>query len=250
MSPFCRKQRVCRNFAGATYFKPRGIPLRDLEINTLELDELEAIHFCDYEDLEQRQAAEKMNISTSTLQRLLYSGRKKIIDALYNSKAIKIIKPEHVFEKSADDLLYANDQHQWRFKNNKKEERSIMKKIIIPDSNGSVSEHFGHAPTFALFEIEENKIIQQTSITNPGHQPGVLPKFFHEQGVNLVITGGMGARAIELFKELNIDVIVGVRGRINDVIKQVLEGTLRAGNSTCHGSHKNCQHDSSCKHEE
>jgi predicted DNA-binding protein (UPF0251 family) len=100
MSPFISKKRFCRCFGGATYFKPRGISLKELEINELDLDELEAIHLCDYEDLNQAEAAKKMKISSSTLQRLLYSGRKKVIDALYTSKAIKISKSEQISEYS------------------------------------------------------------------------------------------------------------------------------------------------------
>ena len=100
MSPFVTKQRSCRPFNGSTYFKPRGIPLSVLEINVLELDELEAIHLCDCEDLNQAEAASRMQISTSTLQRLLYSGRKKVVDAIYSSKAIEILKPEQVTELS------------------------------------------------------------------------------------------------------------------------------------------------------
>jgi len=98
MSPFSRKARYCREFNGITYFKPRGVPLRDLKVNELALDELEAVHLCDYEEMNQAEAAEKMKISSSTLQRLLYSGRKKIIDALYSSKAVRISKPEQVAE--------------------------------------------------------------------------------------------------------------------------------------------------------
>lgn len=98
MAPFVKKKRFCRCFDGANYFKPRGIPLDSLEVNELALDELEAIHLCDSEELEQKAAAEKMKISTSTLQRLLYSGRKKIIDALYNSKALKISKHDDIAE--------------------------------------------------------------------------------------------------------------------------------------------------------
>lgn len=96
MSPFMKKQRFCRPFSGVQFFKPRGVPLSNLEINILELDELEAIHLCDYECLSQLDAAKKMNISDSTLQRLLYSGRKKIADAIYSSKAIQINTPESV----------------------------------------------------------------------------------------------------------------------------------------------------------
>lgn len=98
MSPFIRKTRFCRCFDGVTYFKPRGIPLDDLAINNLELDELEAAHLCDFEELSQEEAAIKMKVSTSTLQRLLYSGRKKIIDALYSSKALAILKHDDIAE--------------------------------------------------------------------------------------------------------------------------------------------------------
>ena len=98
MALFIKKQRYCRPFDGVTYFKPRGIPLRELEISILQLDELEAVHLCDFEEMNQAEAAEKMKISTSTLQRILYSGRKTIIDALYSSKAISISKPIQIFE--------------------------------------------------------------------------------------------------------------------------------------------------------
>ena len=98
MAPFIKKPRFCRHFDGATYFKPNGVPLTTLSINELALDELEAIHLCDYEELAQKAAATKMQISTSTLQRLLYSGRKKIIDAIYNTKALKISKHHDITE--------------------------------------------------------------------------------------------------------------------------------------------------------
>lgn len=96
MSPFMRKKRFCRPFNGAYFFKPRGIPMAEFTVNVIELDELEAIHLCDYEELSQLDAAKKMNISDSTLQRLLYSGRKKVADAIYSSKALQINTPESV----------------------------------------------------------------------------------------------------------------------------------------------------------
>ncbi len=94
--PFMKKHRFCRPFDGVRFFKPQGIPMHGLEILRLDRDELEAIHLCDYEELNQQQAAEKMNISTGTLQRLLYSGRKKIADALFSSKALEIIDHDYI----------------------------------------------------------------------------------------------------------------------------------------------------------
>jgi len=74
------------------YFKPRAVPLSELEEVDLNVDELEALRLCDWKDFEQEAAAEKMKISQSTLQRILTSARKKVAGALIEGKAIKIKK--------------------------------------------------------------------------------------------------------------------------------------------------------------
>jgi len=74
------------------YFKPRAVPLSMLEEVDLGVDELEALRLCDYKNLEQIEAAKKMKISQSTLQRILASARKKVAEALIEGKAIKIQK--------------------------------------------------------------------------------------------------------------------------------------------------------------
>lgn len=83
----------CRRVAfvpPVTFFKPAGMPLRDLEEVRLTVEEAEAIRLKDLEGLEQEEAAEKMDISRPTFQRVLYSARQKIADALLNGKAIRI----------------------------------------------------------------------------------------------------------------------------------------------------------------
>ena len=74
------------------YFKPRAVPLSMLEEVDLDIDELEALRLCDLNNLEQTEAAKKMKISQSTLQRILTSARKKVAEALIEGKAIKILK--------------------------------------------------------------------------------------------------------------------------------------------------------------
>ena len=89
------RPRLCRkiNFnPNITYFKPQGVPMRELEIVDLTIEEMEAYRLRHIGNLEQKQAAEKMHTSQSTYQRILYSAYKKIADALVNGKAIKIIK--------------------------------------------------------------------------------------------------------------------------------------------------------------
>ena len=83
----CR--RVCSN-PNITYFKPRGIPLMELEEVILAVDEFEAVRLKDLEGLEQEDCAKKMNISQPTFHRLVLSARKKIADAIINGKAIRI----------------------------------------------------------------------------------------------------------------------------------------------------------------
>jgi predicted DNA-binding protein (UPF0251 family) len=73
-----------------TYFKPAGIPLRDLEEVSMSIEEAEALRLKDLEGLEQEQGAGKMNISRSTFQRILASARQKIAEAILNGKAIRI----------------------------------------------------------------------------------------------------------------------------------------------------------------
>jgi predicted DNA-binding protein (UPF0251 family) len=87
------RPRKCRRVAFSpevTYFKPAGIPLRMLDEVALTLEELEAIRLKDQEGLEQEQAAEKMNISRPTFQRVLGSARRKVAEALLKGKAIRI----------------------------------------------------------------------------------------------------------------------------------------------------------------
>jgi uncharacterized protein len=83
----------CRHISNAPevdYFKPRGIPLCDLEEINLSLDELEAIRLADFDDLYHEQAAEKMKIARQTFSKILNTAHQKVADSLINGKAIKI----------------------------------------------------------------------------------------------------------------------------------------------------------------
>lgn len=75
-----------------TYFKPRGVPLRFLDVVELSTEEVEALRLKNIKNLEQIECAKKMKTSQSTFQRILASAYKKISEALIGGKAIKIIK--------------------------------------------------------------------------------------------------------------------------------------------------------------
>ncbi|MDD2913262.1 MAG: DUF134 domain-containing protein [Candidatus Pacebacteria bacterium] len=75
-----------------TYFKPQGVPMRNLEIIELTFEEAETLRLKNIEGLDQVEAAKKMNTSQSTFQRILSLAYKKVTKALVEGKAIKIIK--------------------------------------------------------------------------------------------------------------------------------------------------------------
>jgi len=108
-------------------------------------------------------------------------------------------------------------------------------KIALPVADGQLCLHFGHCQAFAVVEVDENNNIVGTEmLTPPPHQPGVLPPWVADQGVSLVIAGGMGGRAINLFNEVGVDVIVGAPAAPPEkLVSDYLAGNLQTGSNAC-----------------
>jgi len=106
-------------------------------------------------------------------------------------------------------------------------------RVAISTDGDFVSAHFGRCPSFTLIDIENGKVTKKTEVANPGHQPGAIPQFLHQKGVNCIVAGGMGMRAVSFFEEYSIKTIVGVSGKIDEVIEQLKKGALEGGESLC-----------------
>ena len=105
--------------------------------------------------------------------------------------------------------------------------------IAISTDSGMVSAHFGRAPEFTFITIEDNKVLKKEIVPNPGHTVGSIPQLVNQYGAKFMIAGGMGRRAETFFNQFGIEVIVGIQGRIDDVIKKIIDGTLEGGESLC-----------------
>lgn len=108
--------------------------------------------------------------------------------------------------------------------------------IAVPVAGGALCAHFGHCEQFAIFDVDTSKqeILKTRYLDPPAHEPGTLPRWLHDQGVNLVIAGGMGWRAQDIFKSQDIDVIVGApAGSAADLVQTYLAGELQPGNNLC-----------------
>ena len=109
-------------------------------------------------------------------------------------------------------------------------------RYAIPISGGGLSAHFGHCEHFALIDVDEEskKILRKELVPSPGHQPGLLPEWLAEQGVSVVIAGGMGSRAQGLFIQNHIGVVTGVlESDPEKAVLNYLNGTLATGDNIC-----------------
>jgi len=112
-------------------------------------------------------------------------------------------------------------------------------RLVISTENGKVAQHFGRCSDFTIIDIENGNMIKKEVIPNPGHAPGILPKYFNQLGCKTIIAGGMGNRAQQLFRSYDMDWIIGVQGDIDKVIDEYIDGSLNAGESMCeHGEGK------------
>jgi len=109
-------------------------------------------------------------------------------------------------------------------------------KIAIPIVDGQLCMHFGHCAHFALVDVDDKdkKIVAQKLVEPPPHEPGVLPKWLHEQGATVILAGGMGARAQQLFQQNGIQVVVGCQPAAPEtLVGAYLSGALVTGDNAC-----------------
>jgi len=109
-------------------------------------------------------------------------------------------------------------------------------KIAIPLAAGRLCQHFGHCESFALVEVDPDakEILGREDLAAPAHQPGLLPPWLAERGAEVIIAGGMGGRAKELFAAQNITVIVGAPAETPErLVTAWLAGWLETGENTC-----------------
>jgi ATP-binding protein involved in chromosome partitioning len=113
-------------------------------------------------------------------------------------------------------------------------------RIAIPVDGDRLADHFGHCQRFILFDIDPSSREATGSIDVPApeHQPGLLPVWLQERGVNVVIARNMGNRASSLFEAASIEVLTGAPIEpAMTLVQQYLEGTLVTAENDCHHHH-------------
>ena len=204
----CNRRVFC--YPLTRYFKPVGIRLRDFKEVVITKDEFEALRLKDLCNLDQKDAAEKMNISQPTFCRLVKAGRKKITEALVNNKVIKM---------EGGNVVMSNDE---------------VKVAVCAKENSvdsKIDALFGRAPYFIIFtlknkEIESFDILENESLEQTGKAGISTAKMLVENGVKFVICENVGPRALDVLKQFDVTIFTRT-GLAKDAIEAFIEDKLK-----------------------
>ncbi len=113
--------------------------------------------------------------------------------------------------------------------------------------DGEVSGHFGRCPFYVLVEANGDTVSGSSVVANPYldlHRPGMMPRFIRDMGADVIIAGGMGPRAIDMFHGFGIDVATGATGAVQEVLGAYLRGEHRGVVPCAHDHASSCHGDS------
>ena len=122
-------------------------------------------------------------------------------------------------------------------------------KIAVTYDNGNVFQHFGKTENFKVYEVEDDKVVSSEVIGSNGTGHGALAGLLAEQGINVLICGGIGEGAQTALTEAGIEMVAGAQGNTDDVVEAYLKGELVSTGANCDHHHHEEGH--SCgSHEE
>lgn len=220
--PCCKK-----NIASSTQqsvFKPAGVPHQTLEEVVLSLDELEALRLADLEGLYHDAAARAMGVSRQTFGRIIESARRKTAEALVGSKALRIEGGNVRLKTRGEETM----------------------KIAVPSKGNEIDQHFGHCEKYSVYTVEGASIISEETMASTvscGCKSGIAATLA-ENGVKILVAGGIGDGAIRVLSANGIKTIKGAKGTARAAVEQYLRGELADSGDTCHehGDGHECSH--------
>lgn len=217
------KERSIREKPVCCRFIPEKI--QNTEIVILTMDEFDVIRKCDYERLSQENCAQTMNVSRTTVQRIYSSARSKIAEALVLGKVLEVDGGIVSFNSEDDSSNYKNEKGE------------VSMKIAIGLDGEKVADHFGHCNDFRVYEIVDNKVINQEDIHDDVHVHQARPQFLKDLGVDVLIMNSMGKGAYNRLIALGIKTINAENKRVEEALNSYLSQELNVElvGHECHG---------------
>ena len=120
----------------------------------------------------------------------------------------------------------------------------IQMKIAVTYENGKVFQHFGKTESFKIYEVEDNQIVSSEVISSNGSGHGALAGLLAEQGIDVLICGGIGGGAQAALADAGIELCAGAQGDTDQAVEAYLKGELVSSGVNCdhHGEGHSCGH--------
>lgn len=214
-----RCRRVCREPIFRCFY-PDGVD--SPERVELSVDEYEVIRLVDFEKKNHEQCSEVMDISRTTVTEIYESARYKISDCLVNGKQLCISGGNYRICQGQGTCL----GRRCRKEKVVSEKGENIMRIAVTYENGEIFQHFGHTEQFKLYDVENYKVVDSKVVGSNGAGHGALADFLQNNGVEVLICGGIGGGAQTALAEAGIKLFGGVTGEADLAVQNYLDGKL------------------------
>jgi predicted DNA-binding protein (UPF0251 family)/predicted Fe-Mo cluster-binding NifX family protein len=231
------KWRCLECLPGTRVFGPSGFPARDLEKLSLPFDGLEALRLLHLEGVTQAEAGSRLGVSGSTVSRMAQQAHRTITEALVLGKALCIEGGPVTVVRIGSDLHELGVDQRVGKKANTRQGESMI--VAVPYLDGNVNAHFGSTQAFLVAQTAEGKVEQTSLFEVQGmqHNHSGIAGFLKEQGVTVILAGGMGGPMQQALKQVGFNLYCGVSGPALEAIEAFLRGDIVQSESTCGHHH-------------
>ncbi len=234
------KWRCLECLPGSKLFGPVGVPARELQKLRMSFDELEALRLLHLEGVTQAEAGSRLGVSASTVSRMADRAHRVVTEALVANRAVCVeggpVTVVRVSESSRS--APSDDQAQQTQIGNEPSEGERMI-VAVPYLQGNVNAHFGSTQAFLVAEALDGNVERASVFEVQGmqHNHAGIAGFLKEQGVEVILAGGMGAPMQQALKAQGFDLYCGVSGPAVEAVEAFLRGEIEQSESTCGHHH-------------
>lgn len=231
------KWRCLECVPGSKLFGPVGVPARQLEKLRIAFDELEALRLLHLEGVTQAEAGSSLGVSASTVSRMADRAHRVITEALVTNKAI-CVEGGPVTVVRVSECSRAGDAED-RKEPGKREYEGEKMIVAVPYLQGGVNAHFGSTQAFLIAEGVDGQMEHASVFEVQGmqHNHAGIAGFLKEQGVKVILAGGMGAPMQQALKMQGFELYCGVSGPAVEAVEAFLRGEIEQSESTCGHHH-------------
>jgi predicted DNA-binding protein (UPF0251 family)/predicted Fe-Mo cluster-binding NifX family protein len=234
------KWRCIECTPGTRLFGPVGVPAREMDKISLPFDALEALRLLHLEGLDQAEAGGKLGVSGSTVSRMAQQAHRTITEALVLGKALCIEGGPVTVVRVSSSPGPQTEARQDPEKATSEQGDGMI--IAAPYLQGNINAHFGSTQSFLVAETADGEVKQTSIFEVQGmqHNHSGIAGFLKEQGVEVILAGGMGAPMQQALKQAGFQLFCGVGGPALEAVQAFLRGEIVHSEATCghhHGEH-------------